>query len=81
MIGASGSQPIDLSFISPNRVIPKCFKKWCPQLGAQRNSVENKPANLLAVSLGKALNKISPSLRDRQVAGASNLSAVVARSN
>ena len=39
-------------------------------LGAQRkktDSVENKPASFLVVSLGKALNGMPPSLRGRQV--------------
>ena len=40
-------------------------------LGAQHNrvSVENKPASLLAMSLGKTLNGLPPSLCGRQVAG------------
>ena len=38
-------------------------------LGAQRkrDSVENKPASLLVVSLGKTLNGMPPSLCGRQV--------------
>ena len=44
-------------------------------LGAQhiRDSVENKPASLLVVSLGKALNGMPPSLCGRQVVGPSSL--------
>ena len=40
-------------------------------LGAQhiRDSVENKPASLLVVSLGKALNGMPPSLCGRQMVG------------
>ena len=39
--------------------------------GAQhiRDSVENKPASLLVVSLGKALNGMPPSLCGRQMVG------------
>ena len=49
-------------------------------LGAQQNrdSVENKPANLLVVSLGKTLNEMPPSLWGRQVVGPSSLPVVVA---
>ena len=35
----------------------------------QRDKVENKPANLLAVLLGKALSEIPPSWCGRQVVG------------
>ena len=40
-------------------------------LGAQhiRDNVENKPASLLVVSLGKALNGVPPSLCGRQMVG------------
>ena len=49
-------------------------------LGAHYNriSVENKPASLLAVSLGKALNEMPPSLCGRQVVGPSSLPVGVA---
>ena len=52
-------------------------------LGAQhiRDSVENKPASLLVVSLGKALNGMPPSLCGRQKVGPSSLHAVVAQSD
>ena len=51
--------------------------------GAQhkRNSVENEPASLLVVSLGKALNEMPPSLCGRQVVGPSSLPVVVAQSD
>ena len=44
-------------------------------LGAQQNrdSVENKPASLLVVSLGKTLYGMPPSLCGRQVVGPSSL--------
>ena len=35
----------------------------------QRDSVKNKPASLLVVSMGKTLSGISPSWYGRQVAG------------
>ena len=52
-------------------------------LGAQhiRDSVENKPASLLVVSLGKALNGTPPSLCGRQMVGPSSLPVVVAQSD
>ena len=55
------------------RVIPKDFKKWysllpCLALSIERDSMENKPASLLVVSLGKALNGTPPPLFGRQVA-------------
>ena len=52
-------------------------------LGAQhiRDSVENKPASLLVVSSGKALNGMPPSLCDRQMVGPSSLPVVVAQSD
>ena len=43
--------------------------------------MENKPASLCVVSLGKLLNGIPPPLSGRQVARSSNLSVVVAQSN
>ena len=48
-------------------------------LGAQhiRDSVENKPASLLVVPLGKALNGMSSSLCGRQMVGPSSLPVVV----
>ena len=52
-------------------------------LGAQhiRDSVENEPASLLVVSLGKALNGIPPNLCGRQMVGPSNPPVVVAQSD
>ena len=48
-------------------------------LGAQhiRDSAENKPASLLVVSLGKALNGMPPFLCGRQMVGPISLSTVV----
>ena len=44
-------------------------------LGAEqkKNSVENKLASLLVVSLGKTLNRMPPSLGGKQVAGPNSL--------
>ena len=52
-------------------------------LGAQhiRDSVENKPASFLVVSLGKALNGMPQSLCGRQMVGPSSLPVVVAQSD
>ena len=49
-------------------------------LGAKQygDSVENKPASLLVVSLGKTLNGMPPSLCGRQMVGPSSLPVVVA---
>ena len=52
-------------------------------LGAQhiKDSVENKPASSLVVSLGKALNRMPPYLCGRQMVGPSSLPVVVAQSD
>ena len=71
MARTSALQSVDLGFISPSRVIPKDLKKSIHSflLGAQhkKDSVENKPASLLVVSLSKALDEMPPSLSGRQV--------------
>ena len=66
------SRAVDLGLI-PSRVKPMTLK-WVFTvylLDAQhyRNSVENKPASLLVVPLGKALSGIPPSWCGRQMAG------------
>ena len=59
---------------SLSQVIPKDFKKWYSQLPClalsikKRDGVNNKPASLLVVSLGKTLNGTLPPLCGRQVA-------------
>ena len=52
-------------------------------LGAQhiRDSVENKPASLLVVFLGKELNGMPTSLCGRQMVEPSSLPVVVAQSD
>ena len=66
----------------PCRVIPKDLKMifTASLLVAQQNrgSVENKPASLLVVSLGKTLNGMLLSLYGRQMMGPSSLPVVVA---
>ena len=69
---ASASEPVDLGFIfqveSYQKTLKMVFKAFL--LGAQQNrdSVENKPATLFVVSLGKALDGTPPSLCGGQVA-------------
>ena len=52
----------------------QCLGNWysqlpCFTLSIKRNSVENKPACLVVVPMGKALSGILPSKRARQMAG------------
>ena len=73
MVRASASGAVDSSLI-PSRVKSMTLKLiglfTASLLDAQheRDSVENKPANLLAVPLGKALSRIPPIWCGRQVA-------------
>ena len=46
-----------------------------------RDSVENRPASSLVVSLGKALNGMPSSLCGRQMVGPSSLPVVVVQSD
>ena len=72
VVRASASGAVDLSLI-PSRVKPMTLKLvfTASPLDAQhyRNSVENKPASLLVVPLGKALSGIPQSSCGRQMAG------------
>ena len=84
MIRASASGDVDLGLI-PGRVKPMAIKLVFTAflLDAQHytDSVENKPASLLVVPLGKALGRIPPSWCGRQMAGnssASSYSALIA---
>ena len=85
MVRASASQSVDLGFISLVESYQKTLKMvfTASLLGAHhiRDSVENKPASLLVVSLGKALNRMPPSLCGRQMVGPSSLPVVVAQSD
>ena len=82
MVRASTLQSVDLGFIFQVESYQKTLKMvfTASLLGAQHNrdSVEYKPASSLVVFLGKTLNGMVPSLCDRQVAGPSSLTVVVA---
>ena len=84
MVRASASQSVDLGFISLVESYQKTLKNGIHRFPAwrsakKRDSVENKPASLLVVSLGKALNGMPPSLCGRQMVGPSSLPVVVAQ--
>ena len=85
VVRASASQSVDLGFISLVESYQKTLKMvfTASLLGAQhiRDSVENKPASLLVVSLGKALNGMPPSSCGRQIVRPSSLPVVVAQSD
>ena len=82
---ASASQSADLSFIPRVESYQKTLKNDIHSLptwrSAYKDSVENKPASLFVVSLGKALNEMPRSLCGRQVGGPSNLPVVVVQSD
>ena len=82
MVGASALPSVDLGFISQVEHIKRIKKMVFTSslLGAQQNrvSVDNKPASLLVVSLGKTLKGMPPSLYGRQMVGPSSLLVVVA---
>ena len=72
VVRASASQLVDLGFISQVESYQKILKNGICSFpawrSANRDSVENKPASSLVVSLGKALNRTPPPLCERQVA-------------
>ena len=82
MARASALQSVDLGFISHFNSYQKTLKNGIHSFSAwrsaNRDSVENKLASLLVVSLGKAFNEMPPSLCGRQVMGPSSLLVVVA---
>ena len=82
MLRASALQSVDLGFISQVESLQKTLKNGIHSFpawrSANRDSVENKPASLLVVSLGKTLNGMPPSLCGSQVVGPSSLPVVVA---
>ena len=84
MVRASALQSVDLGLISRGELYRETLKNCIHNLlawrSACRDSVENKPASLLVVSLGKALKGIPPSSCGRQVTGPSSLPVVVAQS-
>ena len=77
------SQSIDLGFIPQVESCQKTLKNGIHSFpawrSARRDSVKNKSASLLVVSLGKALNEMPPPSYGRQVAGPSSLPVVVAQ--
>ena len=80
VVTASTSQSVDLGSF-PKSSHTKRLQKMvftASLLGTQhnRNSVENKPASLLVVSLGKTHKEKPPSLCGRQMVGASGLPPV-----
>ena len=85
MVRTTALQSVDLGFISLVKSYQKNLKNGIrtSMLGAQhtRDSVEDKPASLLAVSLGKALNEMALSLCGRQMVEPSSLLIVVAQSD
>ena len=68
----SASEAVDLGLI-PSRVKPMTLKllftAFLPDAQHKRNSMENKPASLLVVPLGKALSGIPPFWCDGHMAG------------
>ena len=82
MVRASASRSVELGFISQVELYQKTFKNDIHSFpawrSANKDSVENKPASLLVISLGKTLNGMNPSLCDRKVVGLSSLPVVVA---
>ena len=86
VVGESASQLVDLRFISIVEEYQKTLKNGIHSFPAwrsayKRDSVENKPASLLVVSLGKALNGMPPSLCGKQMMGPSSLPVVVVQSD
>ena len=53
--------------------LKKCIHSFPAWRSANRDSVENKPASLPLMSLGKTLNRMPPSLCGRQVVRPSSL--------
>ena len=85
MVSASALQSVNLGFISLvesyQKILQNGIHSFPAWRSAHKDNVENKPASLFVVSLGKALNGAPPSLRGRQMVGPSSLPAVVAQSD
>ena len=85
MVRTSASQSVDLRFIPQVESYQKTLKNGIHSFpaghSARSDSVENKPASLLVVFLGKALNGMPPSSCGRQMAGPSSLPLAVAQSD
>ena len=71
MVRASALQSVGVGFVSQVESYKKTLKNGIHSFpawrSAHRDSVENKPASLLVVSLGKALDGTPPPLRGRPV--------------
>ena len=86
VLRASASQSVELGFISQVKSYQKTLRNGITLLASllhaqhNRDGVENKPASLLAASLGKALNGIPLISCGRQVAGPSSPPVVVVQS-
>ena len=84
MVRTSASQSVDLGFISQVDSCQKTSKNSIPSFPAwrsgNRDRVKSKPASLLVVFLGKALNGMPRSLCGRQEVGPSSLPVEVAQS-
>ena len=85
VVTAYASQLVDLGFIflveSYQKTLKNGIHSFPAWRSAHRDSVENKPASSLVVSLGKALNGMPPSLCGRQMVWPSSLPVVVAQSD
>ena len=83
VVRASALHSVDLEFISQIESYQNTLKNGIHGFpawrSANRDSVENKPASLLVVSLDKTLNGMPPSLYGRQMVGPSSLLIVVAQ--
>ena len=82
VVKASASQSADLRSIFKSshtkKLLKIVFTASLLRAHQNRNSVENKPASLLVVSLSKTINRMPPSLCGRQVVGPSSLPVVIA---
>ena len=85
MVRALDLQLVDLGFILEVESYQKTLKMifTASLFGTQHNrdSVDNKPASSLVVSLGRKLNGMPPFSCGRQVVGASILPVMVDQSN
>ena len=85
MVRVSASKSVDMEFISQVESYQKTLKNavhsFSAWLSAHRDGTEENPVSLLAVSLGKILIGMPPSLCSRKVVGPSSLFVVVTQSN
>ena len=85
VVRASASQSVDVGFIPQVESYQKTLKNGIHSFpawrSAHRDCVENMPASLFVVSMGKAINGMPPSSCDRQVVESSSRPVVVAKSD